>query len=158
MGGIYEELERLFGDRGGEGMTTLDMMRLPSSTRIVVQLMLRNRAEMTYSALCEAIGKMPKDKRLSRAELDEVLDAMSRLGLLVRTEHRKAVTYKLNLGHTAGGTHPPPKPGEEASQARTRSEEVWDALGSDELDDSGGGGSFFGRLLGRRGSKSKPGE
>lgn len=134
MSEISEELEQLFGDRRGEGMTTLDMMRLPVSVRTVVQLMLRNRGEMTYQALLEDLDKMPDDRRVDQAELDEVLDSMVRLDLVTREEQKGNVKYKLNLGPSSGGRRDPSDSEGQTDESRDRIDEVWDALDSGEID------------------------
>jgi hypothetical protein len=99
MSGLYEQL---LEEHGGGGLDTLALMNLPSSVRRVVRLMLRNKGMMTYPALCEAMDAMPEDERLSRVELDEILDALSRLGWFVREGGVQPVTYKVNLGEAGG--------------------------------------------------------
>jgi len=160
MGDIYEDLEQLFGDRQREGMTTLDMMRLPVSVRTVVQLMLRNRAEMAYQALVEKLDKMPGDRRVDQAELDEVLDAMARLDLVTREEKKGTIKYKLNLGPSSGGRHGPSDSEGQTDESRDRIDDVWDALDSGEIDANrpANTDSLVGRILGSMGRRSKSDE
>ena len=99
MSGLYEQLL----EEHGEGtLNTLALMNLPSNVRRVVRLMLRSKGVMTYPALCEAIDAMPEDERLSRVELDEMLDALCRLGWFVREGEVQPITYKVNLGEAGG--------------------------------------------------------
>jgi hypothetical protein len=99
MSGLYEQLLQVYGEEGFP-LDTLVLMDLPSSVRRVVQLILRNKGEMTYPALCEAVDAMPEDRELSRAELDEILDALCRLDWLTR-EGEGPVTYTVNLGYAS---------------------------------------------------------
>jgi hypothetical protein len=101
MSGLYEQLLQMYGEEGIP-LNTLALMDLPSSVRRVVQLILRNKGTMTYPALCEAVDAMPEDRHLSRAELDEILDALCRLGWFIR-EGERPITYTVNLGHASGG-------------------------------------------------------
>ena len=160
MGDIYEDLEQLFGDQRREGMTTLDMMRLPVSVRTVVQLMLRNRAEITYQALVENLDKMPGDRRVDQAELDEILDAMTRLELITREERKGNVKYKLNLGPSSGGRRDPSDSEGQTGESRDKVDEVWDALDSGEIDANkpANTDSLVGRILGSMGRRSKSDE
>lgn len=149
MSDLYEELEQLFSERDEEGLSTMALVSLPRPVRIVVQMMLRNRGEMTYSDLLRAMETQPESRRLSQAEVDEVLEAMTRLDLMIRSEQKKAISYKVNLGSATTGTRAQAQPGSQRSQeARERANDVWDTLAEEPQKKPSGG--WLARLFGKR--------
>ncbi len=102
MGTIRNQLLKYASDKGLErGISTLDLMDLPSSVRWVVRAMMRKR-EMTYQEFCEALDEVSKDKRISRAELDETLDALCEIGWLDQEGQDQARIYRPSFGPKAG--------------------------------------------------------
>jgi hypothetical protein len=76
-----------------------------------MRLMLRE-GEMTHAQICEAVEAMPEAERLSRAELDGALDALSKDLWLIRMGEER-ITYRPNLRR---------KPGSKLAQS------IWAAL------------------------------
>ncbi len=101
MSGLADQLQEILGKPDGEALSTLDLMSLPSSVRRVINLMLR-KVEITYPELCKTVAELPEDKRLSRAELDEILAALCQVGWLDQEQSGDVITYKVSLN---------PKPG-----------------------------------------------
>lgn len=101
MSGLADQLQEILGKPGGEALSTLDLMSLPSPVRRVINLMLR-KVKITYPELCKTVAELPEDKRLSPAELDEILDALCRVGWLDQEQSGDITTYKVSLS---------PKPG-----------------------------------------------
>ncbi len=79
-----------------DGFSALDLESLPPTPRNIMRLMLRE-VEMTHSDLCEAVDALPETDRLSRADLDEVLEGLIKNRWLIRTDTDRATTYKVNL-------------------------------------------------------------
>ena len=101
MSGLADQLQDILGKPGGEALSTLDLMSLPSPVRRVINLMLR-KVQITYPELCRTVAALPEDKRLSQAELDEILDALCQVGWLDQEQAGGVKTYKVSLS---------PKPG-----------------------------------------------
>lgn len=147
MSEIYEQLEKLVNELGDEGLNTMALMSLPGPARVVVRLILRNKGDMSYAAMLEAMESQPEKSRLSQAELDDVLDAMTRLDLIVYYEEKGEPAYKLDLGPSTSGTRGQSRTeNERAREARKRADEVWDKM--DDVQQEEGG--LFKRLFGGR--------
>ncbi len=101
MSGLADQLKETLGRPGEEALSTLDLMSLPSPVRRVINLMLR-KVKTTYPELCKTIAELPEDKRLSQAELDEILDALCQVGWLEQERSGDVTMYKVSLS---------PKPG-----------------------------------------------
>lgn len=101
MSGLADQLQETLGKPGGEALSTLDLMSLPSPVRRVINLMLR-KVKVTYPELCKTVAQLPEDKRLSQAGLDEILDALCQVGWLDQEQSGDVITYKVSLN---------PKPG-----------------------------------------------
>jgi hypothetical protein len=101
MSGLADQLQEILEKPEGEALSTLDLMSLPSPVRRVINLMLR-KVKITYSELCKTVAALPENKRLSQAELDEVLDALCQVGWLDQEQSGDVTTYKVSLS---------PKPG-----------------------------------------------
>jgi hypothetical protein len=101
MSGLADQLQEILGKPGGEALSTLDLMSLPSPVRRVINLMLR-KVKITYPELCKTVAELPEDKRISQAELDEILTALCQIGWLEQERSSDIKTYKVSLS---------PKPG-----------------------------------------------
>jgi hypothetical protein len=101
MSGLADQLNDILGKPDGEALSTLDLMSLPSPVRRVINLMLR-KVKITYPELCKTIADLPEEKRLSQAELDEILGALCQVGWLDQEQSDGVATYKVSLN---------PKPG-----------------------------------------------
>lgn len=101
MSGLADQLQEILGKPDGEALSTLDLMSLPSPVRRVINVMLR-KVKITYPELSKTISELPEDKRLSPAELDEILAALCKVGWLDQEQSGDTVTYKVSLN---------PKPG-----------------------------------------------
>ena len=96
MSSIYEQLQALFEDLGqGSPGATITVASLPTNVRGIVQLILRNKGTMTHQAISEAVGEFPEHRRVSQEEVDEILDALSRLDWLDMAEEAGVVSYTL---------------------------------------------------------------
>jgi hypothetical protein len=153
MSDIYEQLKEIFGEREEEGLSTMALVSLPRPVRILVQLMLRNRGEMAYPDLVEAMNSEPEDKRMNQAQVDEVLDAMTRLGLMIPSEKKKTTYYKIHLGSSVTGTRAPTRPtSKKAAEARERADKVWDTMSEEPSKKRSG--NIIRRIFGRRNRQS----
>lgn len=101
MSALAEQLKEILAKPEGETLSTLDLMSLPAPVRRVVNLMLR-KVKVTYEDLCRTVAELPEDKRLSAAQLDEILDALCQVGWLELAQSGGVVTYRVSLS---------PKPG-----------------------------------------------
>jgi predicted transcriptional regulator len=97
-----------------DGISVLDLESLPPTIRKIMRLMLR-KVEITYPDLCEAVEALPEADRLSRADLDEVLDRLIKQRWLIRMGTDRDIAYKVNLRRKAGST---------------LSKSIWDAMDS----------------------------
>jgi hypothetical protein len=114
MAGIFDRLQSELDDRKKDGgISTLDLADLPSPLRKLMRLMLRE-VELSYQELCEATDKMPQDDRLSRAELDQALETLSKNNWLIRRGEGEMTSYKVNLRRKASSK---------------LSQNIWSALG-----------------------------
>lgn len=103
MSDLYDQLKEIASDEEGGTLSTLTLMSLPTKVRSIVQLMLRNKGSMLYSAMWAEVSKFPEPKALSESELQEVLDALTRLGWFVPEETEDGdVMYGINLGQRMG--------------------------------------------------------
>jgi hypothetical protein len=88
-------------DKPTHGMTTLDMMSMPSHVRRITRIFLRN-PRMAYEELCEAVDALPPEKRPTREELDDALETLVLMNWLARTEESGQVTYQVEIRKKEG--------------------------------------------------------
>ncbi len=88
-------------DKSTHGMSTLDMMSMPSHVRHVIRILLRT-PRMAYKELCEAIDQIPPEKRPTRAELDDALETLIEMAWLARTEEKGQVIYQVAMRKKEG--------------------------------------------------------
>jgi hypothetical protein len=101
MGGVFDRLHSQIGVEEEEGgLSVLDLAALPPAWRRLMRLMLRE-GEMTHAEICEAVEAMSEAERLSRAELEEALDLLSKNLWLIRMGEER-ITYRPNLRRKAG--------------------------------------------------------
>ncbi len=106
--GIYAQLREYIKDRGAkQGLSTLDLVRLPPSVRWIIRFMTRRR-EASYQTLREALEATSQQMPMSRDELDETLDALCRVGWLVPKRRGQTILYKTNF-EAQGGAAPSAK-------------------------------------------------
>ncbi len=96
-------------------LNVLDIADLPPTQRKIMRLVLR-KVEMTYTEVCAAIDALPEAEPLSRADLDQVLQALTQDRWLVRTEKELLPGFRANLRRNVSET---PK-----RERRT----IWDVL------------------------------
>ncbi|MBN1427523.1 MAG: hypothetical protein JXB07_04005 [Anaerolineae bacterium] len=96
MSELADQLKDILGNPGGEPLNTLDLMSLPPSVRRIFNLMLR-KVEIPYTDLCQIVAEFPENKRLSQSELDEVIEALCRIGWLEQEQKAGVVAYKISL-------------------------------------------------------------
>jgi hypothetical protein len=102
MAGVFDRLQNKIEDKSQDGgITALDLVALPPPLRNIMRLMLR-RLNMTYPNLCEAVDAMPEKQRMSRKELDNALNTLTKQFWLVRMGEGEEATYKVNLRRKAG--------------------------------------------------------
>lgn len=101
MSGLADQLKETLGKPEGEALSTLDLMSLPAPVRRVINLMLR-KVKITYPDLCKTVAELPEEKRISQAELDEILAALCQVGWLDQEQEGDVTTYRVSLN---------PKPG-----------------------------------------------
>jgi hypothetical protein len=106
MAGVFDRLQEEIEDKqGAEGITALDMTELSPALRRIVRLLLRE-SQMNYLHLRDAVDAMPVEQRLSHAELNLVLDTLTRQYWLKRIGNGEHAIYKVNLRRRSGGSLP----------------------------------------------------
>jgi len=101
---VFDRLQKHIDDKQKEGgITALDFVDLPPALRKIMRLMLR-QLQMNYPQLCEAMDKMPEKERLSRADLSEALDTLSKQAWLLQIGEGERAVYKVNLRRKAGSS------------------------------------------------------
>lgn len=99
--GVFDRLtSKLEAREAKGGISALDLRDLPVGLRKIMRLLLRE-LEMTYPAICEAMEALPEAERLSRTELEQALEQLSKQGWLIKLGEER-ITYKVNLQHKAG--------------------------------------------------------
>jgi len=98
-------------------LNVLEIADLPPTQRKIMRLILR-KVEMTYADLCDAVDAMPETDRLSRNELDQVLEVLKADQWVVTGEKDDLPAYRVNLRRNA--TNVKLSRGERSS--------IWDAL------------------------------
>lgn len=104
MAGVFDRLQRQIEDKNKEGgITALDLADLPPALRKIMRLMLR-QLQMNYPQLCAAMDAMPEAERLSRTDLDQSLENLTRQAWLTRLGEGAKAVYKVNLRAKSGST------------------------------------------------------
>ena len=104
MPGLFDRLDKEIKDsQKNSGITPLDLVKLPPSLRKIMRLMLRE-LNMSYPRICEVMEAQPEQDRLSRAELDSALAALTEQFWLIRIGENEKAIYKVNLRRKAGST------------------------------------------------------
>jgi hypothetical protein len=104
MTGVFDRLQSKIEDKQKEGgITALDLADLPPTLRKIMRLMLR-QLQMGYPELCKAMDDMPEENRLSRADLDKSLEALTQQAWLTRLGEGSKAIYKVNLRAKSGST------------------------------------------------------
>ena len=89
---VFERLQqRLNVEKRDEGISAIEIADLPSPLRKIMRLMLR-----------EAVEAMPEKERMSKPELDQALEVLTRQFWLIRRGEGERVTYQVNLRRKAG--------------------------------------------------------
>lgn len=95
------------------GLTMMDLLDLPPAVRALARLLLR-RGAMSYQDLAAAAAARPEAEQLSSAQLDAVIEVLSRQRWLQRIESAEILLYRLHLRRKAPSSHSPhPLPGGE---------------------------------------------
>jgi hypothetical protein len=101
---MFDRLQNQINDRNKEGgITALDLADLPPALRKIMRLMLR-QLQMTHPQLIEAMDKLPEKERLSRKDLDDALESLTKQAWLIRMGEGEKAVYKVNLRAKAGST------------------------------------------------------
>jgi hypothetical protein len=77
-------------------LNVLDIANLPPTQRKIMRLILR-KVEMTYTEVCAAVEALPEADCVSRADLDQVLQALTQERWLVRTDKELFPSFRANL-------------------------------------------------------------
>jgi len=77
-------------------MSTLDLLGGSVAVNRVVKLML-HQSRMTYQELCDAVDKLPPEKRMSRDELNSALDELVGKDWITRSQEGGQTVYKVAL-------------------------------------------------------------
>jgi hypothetical protein len=95
------------------GLTMMDLLDLPPAVRALARLLLRKGA-MSYQDLAAAAAAHPEAERLSDAQLDAVIETLSRQCWLQRVESAEILLFRLHLRRKAPSSPSvPPLPGGE---------------------------------------------
>jgi hypothetical protein len=101
-GSIFDRLQKkLEVQKADEGISAGDIADLPPVLRKIMRLMLRE-VELTYGAVCAAVDALPAPEQLSRADLDQSLDTLTRQNWLIRRGEGERLNYTVNLRRKAG--------------------------------------------------------
>lgn len=103
MGGVFDRLNQKLGDQKDEGISPVELAKLPPVHRQLMRILLRE-LELTYEALSEAAAELPEDKRPTMEELDAALNDLAREGWVIRMGEGDVVKYKANLRRKAPST------------------------------------------------------
>ena len=104
MPGVFDRLNKEIENKQQEGgITALDLAGLPPALKRIMRLMLRE-LQMNYPRLCEVMDGMAETERLSRAELDNALDTLTKQFWLIRLGEAERAIYKVNLRRKSGST------------------------------------------------------
>jgi hypothetical protein len=96
-------------------LNVLDIADLPPTQRKIMRLILR-KVEMTYSEVCAAVEALPETDRMSRADLDQVLMALTQERWLVRIEKELLPSFRANLRRNV------------SDAPKTERRNIWDVL------------------------------
>ena len=101
-GSIFDRLQKkLEVQKAEEGISAGDIADLPPVLRKIMRLMLRE-VELTYAAICAAVDAMPGPDQLSRPDLDQALETLTRQNWLIRRGEGERLNYTVNLRRKAG--------------------------------------------------------
>lgn len=104
MGGVFDKLQGEIDSRSAKGgMSILDLRDLHSGLRKIILRMIRQDEPMKYSEICEAMDAMPEAERMSRSELDQALEQLTKQGWLIRLGEER-ISYRAKLKIKAGST------------------------------------------------------
>jgi hypothetical protein len=104
MPGVFDRLQNQIENKQQEGgITALDLAQLSPPLRKIMRLMLRE-LELTRPQLDDAMQQMAEGERLSSADLDQALAALTSQFWLIRLGEGAHVSYKVNLRRKAGST------------------------------------------------------
>lgn len=98
------------------GFNVVDYMGLPPAERRLVRLILR-QVSMSESALRAEVACLPREQRLTSAELDAALDHLTRSDWLVPERDGQTVIYRVN-----------------ASQRNRQNQGLWDGIDLESID------------------------
>jgi hypothetical protein len=101
-GSVFDRLQKkLDVQKQEEGISAGDIAQLPPALRKIMRLMLRE-VEMKYGAICAAMEEIAVPDRMTRTELDQALDTLTRQGWLIRRGEGESLNYTVNLRRKAG--------------------------------------------------------
>jgi hypothetical protein len=100
MSGLFDRLDKKLDEQPREGLSPLELAKLPPSHRRLMRLLLRE-LELTRPEIIEASKKFPEDARMTEVELDAALAELSLdLWVVKKGEGDKAL-YAANLRRKA---------------------------------------------------------
>ena len=104
MPGVFDRLQREIESKQQDGgISALDLVDLAPPLRKIMRLMLRE-LQMNYPRLCEVMDGLSESERLSRAELDDALNTLTKQFWLIRLGEAERAIYKVNLRRKSGST------------------------------------------------------
>lgn len=104
MPGVFDRLQKQITDKQGEGgITALDLADLPPALRKIMRLMLRE-LQLDHPHLLKAVEAASGEEKLSPADLNTALEALTQQGWLTRLGEGERAVYKVNLRRKSGST------------------------------------------------------
>jgi hypothetical protein len=101
-GSVFDRLQKkLDVQKQEEGISAGDIAQLPPALRKIMRLMLRE-VEMTYGAIRIAMEEVAAPDKLSRIELDQALENLTRQSWLIRRGEGESLNFTVNLRRKAG--------------------------------------------------------
>jgi hypothetical protein len=97
MPGIFDRLQQKIEENKQEaGITALDLATLPPALRKIMRLTLRE-LELSYMRLLEVVETMPREEKMSQADLNSALDTLTSQKWLIQVGEGRQATYRVNL-------------------------------------------------------------
>jgi DNA-binding transcriptional ArsR family regulator len=102
MPGVYDRLQKkLELEKREEGISPIEIAGLPPNLRKLMRLLVRESL-IFYKDLLVKVGEMPERDRLTKSELDEALQELTRQGWLISRGEGERINYQVNLRRRAG--------------------------------------------------------
>jgi hypothetical protein len=116
-------------DDQGSNISPSDLLALPPTQRKVMRIIMRHN-ELSYPALCETIDQLPEPERISRPDLDGILEGLVKQNWLIQTGDRPTALYRLGKIQKTDPAQLPPDPTQPSRRraGMDRLKDLWSKL------------------------------